>query len=142
MTPCHLNRTNHLHSAIHSLLTTIQQEMKNVIKLLQQQSSSSVTTGVDKKAPLGGADVGRKPTLQRCATILKALFDLEAQIDRVPLSAASAGVKVTGGAKCAVLPGEWLIEALQKVGLNSFTVSTYYDIALHPIKYLGLLFVV
>ena len=97
--------------------------MKNVIKLLQQQSSS-VSSSMDKKPPASGGDVGRKPTLQKCATILTALFDLEAQIDRVPLSAVSAGVKMTGGAKCAVLPGEWLIDALQKVGFNSLTVRT------------------
>jgi hypothetical protein len=74
------------------------------------------------KALPGNGDVARKPTLQRCATLLKALFDLEGHIDRVPLSATSGGVKMTGGARCAVLPGEWLIETLNKVGFNSFTV--------------------
>ena len=92
--------------------------MKNVIKLLKVQASS-VTSSADMKAPQGSADVGRKPTLQRCATLLKAFFDLESQIDSVPLTA------MTGGAKCAVLPGEWLITALHKIGINPFTVNRH-----------------
>lgn len=101
--------------------------MKNVIKLLKLQSSSESSSGsgsssADKK-PLLGGDVGRKPTLQRSATILKALFDLEALIDKVPVSTMSGGVKMPGGDKCAVLPGQWLIDALQKVGFNPFTVK-------------------
>lgn len=98
--------------------------MKNVIKLLKVQASS-VTSSADMKAPQGSADVGRKPTLQRCATLLKAFFDLESQIDSVPLTAMSGGVKMTGGAKCAVLPGEWLITALHKIGINPFTVNRH-----------------
>lgn len=104
----------------------VSQEMKNVIQLLQL-TDTVVKASVDKKSSGGAEGVARKPSLQKCATILKALFDLEAFIDRVPLSANSGGVKLTGGAKCAALPGEWLIEVLDKVGINSFTVRTRFQ---------------
>ena len=95
--------------------------MKNVIKLLQLTDSAAIS--LDKKTSKGTSDIGRKPILQRCATLLKALFDLEKHIDRVPLSSASQGVKMTGGTKCAVLPGQWLVTLLEKIGFTSFTVS-------------------
>lgn len=71
--------------------------MKNVIKLLQLQVPSN-SNSVDSKGSSSG-DVGRKPTLQRCATILTALFNLEGHIDKVPLSPSSGGVKLTGTSK-------------------------------------------
>ena len=92
-----------------------------MIKLLQMHPPSQSTSDVRSFA--GVTDSGRKPSLQRCTTILEALFNLEVHIDKVPLSTTSAGVKMTGGAKCAVLPGSWLVNSLSSVGINTFTVS-------------------
>ena len=104
--------------------------MQNVLKLLKLQVTSDAGSsgGADKK---GAGDVARKPNMQRCVTILKALFALESHIDRIPVSPSSDGVKLTGGAKCAVLPGKWLFDVLEKVGFNLLSVTIvclYLDI--------------
>jgi regulator of telomere elongation helicase 1 len=108
-------------------------EMQSVLRLLQIQSAATPSedpTGkkntknsVDSAAGNKTGGYGERPSLQQCAIILRALFNLEDRISKLEiLSQQSGPVSLNDGSKCLVLPGRWFVSTLEEIGLPFMNV--------------------
>jgi hypothetical protein len=59
------------------------------------------------------------------AKLLEALFALESKLDAVVLTDKSGPVSAPRGSKCCVLPGSWMVQTLEQIGLSVATVSWF-----------------
>jgi hypothetical protein len=98
-------------------LATCISELQKVLTFLQKMPDLA-SQGSDKisDAVMRSIEI---PDLQVTASLLNSLFNLEAFIAQVPLSK-RPDIKDTSGkdSVCAVLPGDWMVQALQAAGFH------------------------
>ncbi len=98
-------------------------EMQQVIRVLQTSGEGTGDqvkdqAGRDEKQASSGTGGSNRPNMDRCVSILSALFQLENRLDQVPL-----GALPQMDAVGKVLPGGWLIELFDSAGFKIELVS-------------------
>ena len=104
-----------------STIASVIKELKDVIRILQNEQSSTASDTSKKDTTSSSITVGgvkvAKPQLQAVADTLKSVFELENCMDTQPLRH-DAQFGGDQSPRSMALPGHWLMDTLERVGFR------------------------